>query len=85
MPRIIRGGLIQATLCEPATSPVEKIKRAMIEKHEGLIAQAAGRGAIRTGNGAGDPVGKDVVALSAIDQISILEFHFCSSPNRLKR
>src|SRR5213075_2010069 len=45
MPRIARGGLIQATLCEPATSPVEKIKQAMIEKHEALIAQAAGRGA----------------------------------------
>lgn len=45
MPRIVRGGLIQATLCEPATSPVEKIKRAMIEKHESLLAQAAGQGA----------------------------------------
>src|SRR5206468_5051039 len=45
MPRIVRGGLIQAMLCEPATSPVEKIKQAMIEKHEALIAQAAHRGA----------------------------------------
>ncbi len=45
MPRIVRGGLIQATLCESATAPVEKIKRAMIEKHEVLIAKAAGRGA----------------------------------------
>jgi beta-ureidopropionase len=45
MPRIVRGGLIQATLCESAASPVEKIKKAMIEKHEALIAQAAGRGA----------------------------------------
>src|SRR6266540_1575109 len=45
MPRMVRGGLIQATLCEPATAPVEKIKRAMIEKHEALIADAAGRGA----------------------------------------
>ena len=45
MPRVVRGGLIQATLCEPVTSSVEKIKRAMIEKHESLIAQAAGRGA----------------------------------------
>src|SRR2546427_2806443 len=45
MARIVRGGLIQATLCEPSTSPVEKIKRAMIEKHEHLIAQAASRGA----------------------------------------
>ena len=34
MPRIVRGGLIQATLCEPATSPVDKIKQTMIEKHE---------------------------------------------------
>src|SRR4051812_394354 len=45
MSRVVRGGLIQAALCEPATSPVEKIKRAMIEKHEALIGQAAGRGA----------------------------------------
>ena len=40
MSRIVRGGLIQATLCEPATSPVEKIKRAMIDKHVALIAKA---------------------------------------------
>jgi beta-ureidopropionase len=45
MPRIVRGGLIQATLCESATAPVEKIKRAMIEKHEALLATAVGRGA----------------------------------------
>ena len=45
MPRIVRGGLIQATLCEPATSPVEKIKQAMSDKHEALLAQAADRGA----------------------------------------
>src|SRR6266568_3032253 len=45
MPRVVRGGLIQATLCEPATSAVEKIKRAMIDKHVALIAQAAGQGA----------------------------------------
>src|SRR3954447_2636947 len=45
MPRVVRGGLIQATLCEPATSPVEKIKQAMIEKHVALIRQAADRGA----------------------------------------
>jgi len=45
MPRIVRAGLIQATLCEPTTSPVEKIKQAMIDKHVGLIAEAAGRGA----------------------------------------
>ena len=45
MSRVVRGGLIQATLCEPATSPIDKIKRAMLDKHEELVAQAAGRGA----------------------------------------
>jgi N-carbamoylputrescine amidase len=45
MPRTVRGALIQATLCEPATSPVEKIKRAMIDKHVAMIAQAADQGA----------------------------------------
>src|SRR5579884_1735259 len=45
MGRVVRGGLIQATLCEPATSPVARIKQAMIEKHEGLIAAAVDRGA----------------------------------------
>ncbi len=41
MARIVRGGLIQATLCEPATSPVDKIKQSMIDKHVDLIGQAA--------------------------------------------
>src|SRR5262245_52422414 len=45
MPRIVRGGLIQATLCEPATSPSAQIKRAMIDKHVALIAEAADKGA----------------------------------------
>src|SRR5438270_13803477 len=45
MPRIVRGGLVQATLCAPATAPVAAIKEAMIEKHLALIAEAAGRGA----------------------------------------
>ena len=44
MARIVRGALIQATLCEPATSPVAKIKQAMIDKHVGMIAQAADKG-----------------------------------------
>jgi len=44
MSRIVRAGLIQATLCEPATSPIEKIKKAMIDKHVALIEQAAGKG-----------------------------------------
>lgn len=45
MARIVRGALIQATLCEPATSPVARIKQAMIDKHVAMIAQAADRGA----------------------------------------
>ena len=45
MPRIVRAGLIQATLCEPATSATEKIKKAMIDKHVDLIARAADKGA----------------------------------------
>ena len=45
MPRIVRGALIQATLCEPTTSPLEKIKQAMIDKHVELISQAAEQGA----------------------------------------
>jgi N-carbamoylputrescine amidase len=45
MPRIVRGGLIQATLCTPATAPVATIKKAMIDKHVALIAEAAGKGA----------------------------------------
>jgi len=45
MPRIVRAGLIQATLCEKATSPVAAVKKAMIEKHVALVADAANRGA----------------------------------------
>ena len=45
MSRIVRAGLIQATLCEPGTSALDKIKKAMIDKHVDLIAQAAGKGA----------------------------------------
>ena len=45
MSRIVRGGLIQATLCEPATSPVAVVKKAMIDKHVALIAEAAEQGA----------------------------------------
>jgi N-carbamoylputrescine amidase len=44
MARIVRAGLIQATLCEPATSPIAKIKAAMIDKHLALVADAAGKG-----------------------------------------
>ena len=41
MPRIVRCSLIQTTSAEPAESPLEKIKKAMIEKHVGLIRKAA--------------------------------------------
>lgn len=44
MARIVRGALIQATLCEPATAPIERIKRGMIDKHVELIARAASSG-----------------------------------------
>ena len=44
MPRVVRGALIQATLCEAATKPVAVVKKAMIEKHVALIADAANRG-----------------------------------------
>src|SRR3569833_3659275 len=45
MARMVRGGLIQATLSEPGTAPVAKIKQSMIDKHVSMIEQAAGRGA----------------------------------------
>ena len=44
MARVVKGGLIQATLCEPSTSPVDKIKQSMIDKHVDLIAKAADQG-----------------------------------------
>ncbi|QDU55633.1 nitrilase-related carbon-nitrogen hydrolase [Aeoliella mucimassa] len=44
MARPVRGALIQATLCEPTTSPIEKIKQAMVDKHVELIRQAAEQG-----------------------------------------
>ncbi len=45
MPRMVRGGLIQSTLCVPATSPTNKIKATMIDKHVEMIAQTAKKGA----------------------------------------
>ena len=44
MARIVKGGLIQASCPEPSSSPVEKIKKVMIDKHVALIAQAASVG-----------------------------------------
>ena len=45
MARTVRGALIQATLSEPGTSPLEKIKKSMVDKHVALIEKAAGQGA----------------------------------------
>ena len=45
MPRIVRGALIQATLSEPGSAPIEKIKKSMIDKHVALIERAAADGA----------------------------------------
>jgi beta-ureidopropionase len=44
MPRIVKAGLIQATLSEPATSPAAKIKESMIAKHIKLTEEAAAKG-----------------------------------------
>lgn len=44
MPRIVRGGLIQATLTEPGNAPLEKIKKSMIDKHVAMIGDAAKHG-----------------------------------------
>ncbi len=41
MSRIIRAALIQAHLCESASSSPQKIKKTMIDKHVALIEQAA--------------------------------------------
>jgi len=45
MGRIVRSALIQATLCEDANAPVDRIARAMTDKTVSLIEEAAGRGA----------------------------------------
>jgi beta-ureidopropionase len=44
MSRIVKGGLIQATLPCAGDAPVAKIKQEMIDKHVDLIAQAAEKG-----------------------------------------
>jgi len=44
MARIVKGGLIQCSLNEPTSSPIEKIKKAMIEKHLGFIDEAGKKG-----------------------------------------
>ncbi len=45
MPRITRAALIQASLCEKADAPLDKIKKAMIDKHIAMIEHAAKQGA----------------------------------------
>ncbi len=42
--RIVRAGLIQATLNADATGPIGAIKRAMVDKHVALIEEAAAKG-----------------------------------------
>jgi N-carbamoylputrescine amidase len=44
MARIVKGGLIQASIAAPTTDPVAAQKEAMIEKHLGLIDEAARQG-----------------------------------------
>lgn len=44
MARIVRGGLIQATVTHEGTAPPSEIKKAMIEKHLALIEVAAKQG-----------------------------------------
>ncbi len=41
MSRIVRGGLIQASTDGPTTDPTDQIRKRMIEKHLGLIEEAA--------------------------------------------
>ncbi len=45
MSRIVRAGLIQATFCSDAAESVAVIKKAMLDKHVALIADAAAQGA----------------------------------------
>src|SRR5437899_4759868 len=45
MPRVARCSLIQASSVGSPDSPLEKVKQAMMEKHEGYIAEAAEAGA----------------------------------------
>lgn len=44
MPRIVRGGLIQATLAASSDLPIESIKKAMIDKHVAMIEDAGKKG-----------------------------------------
>ena len=43
MPRVVRGGLIQASIGEEASAPVDHLKKLLIDKHVALIEGAARR------------------------------------------
>lgn len=43
MARIVRGGLIQASTLGPGTDPTDQIRKRMIDKHMGLIEEAASK------------------------------------------
>jgi len=45
MPRVTRAALIQSSIAAPTNAPLETQKKAMIDKHVALIAQAAAQGA----------------------------------------
>ena len=46
MPRIVKGALVQAAIPDgDAGRPIDEIKRSMIEKHVGYLADAARQGA----------------------------------------
>ena len=44
MSRIVRGGLIQVNVGDEQTEDLEKLKMRLVEKHLGLIQEAAGKG-----------------------------------------
>src|SRR5258708_24257152 len=44
MPRIVKAGLIQATLAGSADDPLDKLRAANVDKHVKLIEQAAKEG-----------------------------------------
>ena len=44
MPRIVKGGLIQATLALSSDQPIDAIKKAMIDKHLKIIEEASRKG-----------------------------------------
>src|SRR5690349_12081239 len=44
MSRIVRGGLIQATLAGSTEQPIDALKKAMIDKHLTMIGEAAKQG-----------------------------------------